>query len=309
VGFIIFAIGCWLELPEKARRIATAVACLACLGLGARSVVRSTDWVTAETFYQRTLAAGGKSLRVAMNLGQVYSSKGEYAKAETLFRRVLEISPEYTIARSNLGEALFRQGKTKEAEAVFAVASKSSEETRKEYPRTWIATLNLAHMRHNEHDDAAALAILAKARTDYPGIWELVRFEAELLREGRGAEAALPAIQSFADENWWHAGAFMALGRLLAEMNDADRAEAALRHASWLDIHDAESLNLIAAMKVRQNRLEAACETQRRAVSRQPDQPHQYLLLSDILERMGRTEEARAALAQKDQLQALAKAQ
>ena len=308
VGFIIFAIGCLIELPDKARRTATALACLACLGLSARSFVRSTDWVTAETFYQRTLAAGGKSLRVAMNLGQVYSSKGEYAKAETLFRRVLDISPDYTIARSNLGEALFRQGKTKEAEAVFAVASKSSEESRKEYPRTWIATLNLAHMRHNEHDDEAAFAILAKARTDYPGIWELVRFEAELLREGRGAEAALPAVRRFADDNWWHAGAFMALGRLLAEMNDADGAEAALRHASWLDIHDAESLNLIAAMNVRQNRLEAACETQRRAVSRQPDQPHQYILLSDILERMGRTDEARAALAHKDQLQALAKA-
>ena len=307
VGFIIFAVGCALELPSKARRIATALACLACLGLSARSFIRSTDWVTAETFYQRTLAAGGKSLRVAMNLGQVYSSKGEYAKAETLFRRVLDISPDYTIARSNLGEALFRQGKTKEAEAVFAVASKSSEASRKEYPRTWIATLNLAHMRHNEHDDEAALAILAKARTDYPGIWELVRFEAELLREGRGADAALPAVRAFANENWWHAGAFMALGRLLAEMNDADQAEAALRHASWLDVHDAESLNLIAAMKVRQNRLEAACEMQRRAVSRQPDQPRQYILLSDILERMGRTEEARATLAQVDQLQALAK--
>ena len=55
--------------------------------------------MTAETFYQRTPAAGGKSLRVAMNLGHVYTSKGEYAKAEALFRRVLEISPDYTMAR------------------------------------------------------------------------------------------------------------------------------------------------------------------------------------------------------------------
>jgi len=307
VGLLIFFAGCFLEMPVTARRFATVFVCLACVGLGARSFVRSGDWVTGETFYERTLAAGGKSLRVAMNLGQVYSTKGEYAKAEALFRRVLEISPDYTIARSNLGEALFRQGKMKEAEAVFAVASKSAEQSRKEYPRTWIATLNLAHMRHNEHDDDAALAILAKARTDYPGIWELVRFEAELLREFRGPEAALPLIRDFADANWWHNGAFLALGRLWAEQGDAERAEAALRHASWLDIHDAESLNLIAAMKVRQNRLESACETQRRAVARQPDQPRQYLLLSDILEKMGRHDEAKAALAQVELLQALAK--
>jgi tetratricopeptide (TPR) repeat protein len=309
VGLLIFVAACCLELPRAGRRVVAALACVACLGLSARSFIRSTDWVSPETFYQRTLAAGGKSLRVAMNLGQVYSSKGEYAKAETLFRRVLEISPDYTIARSNLGEALFRQGKTKEAETVFAAASKSAEQSRKEYPRTWIATLNLAHMRHNEHDNAAALAILEKARADYPGVWELVRFEAELRREVTGPAAALPLIREFATNNWWHGGAFMALGRLWAEQGGADQAEAALRHASWLDIHDAESLNLIAAMKVRQNRLEAACETQRRAVARQPDQPRQYLLLSDILEKMGRNEEARSVLAQVSQLTALARSQ
>jgi tetratricopeptide (TPR) repeat protein len=309
VGFLIFAAGCLLELANRSRRIAVAFVCLACLGLSARSFIRSTDWVTAETFYQRTLAAGGKTLRVALNLGQVYSLKGEYVKAEALFRRVLEISPDYTIARNNLGEALFRQGKTKEAEAVFAAASKSADQSRKEYPRTWIATLNLAHMRHNEHDDEAALAILAKARADYPGIWELVSLEAELTRQVHGAEAALPLIRDFADTHWWHSGVFMALGRLWAEQGYAEQAEAALRHASWLDIHDAESLNIIAAMNVRQNRLDAACKTQRRAVARQPDQPRQYLLLSDILEKMGRHDEAKAALAQVQLLQALAKSQ
>jgi Flp pilus assembly protein TadD len=162
-------------------------------------------------------------------------------------------------------------------------------------------------MRHNEHDDETALAIVGKARADYPGIWELVSFESELLRRTRGAESALPLIREFASHHWWHSGAFMALGRLLAEHGDADQAEEALRHASWLDIHDADSLNLIAEMKVRQNHLDAACATQRRAVARQPDQPRQYLLLSDILEKMGRYDEARAAMAHVDTLQALAK--
>jgi tetratricopeptide (TPR) repeat protein len=309
VGLLIFGAGCLIELSNRSRQVAVAFACIACLGLSARSFVRSTDWLTAETFYQRTLAAGGKSLRVAMNLGHVYSSKGEYTKAEALFRRVLEISPDYTMARSNLGEALFRQGKTQEAEAVFAAASKSAEESRTQYPRTWIATLNVAHLRHKEHDDQTALATLEKARSDYPGIWELVSFEAELLREVRGADSALPMIQDFARTHWWHSGVFLAMGRLYAERGDAELAEAALRHASWLDIHDAESLNLIVAMKMLQNRLEAACEIQRRAVARQPDEPRQYLLLSDILEKMGRNDEARAALDQVSQLNAIARSE
>jgi Flp pilus assembly protein TadD len=82
-----------------------------------------------------------------------------------------------------------------------------------------------------------------------------------------------------------------------------------LRRASWLDIHDADSLNLIAAMNIGQNQLDAALENQRRAVRRQPDQPRQYLLLADILEKLGRHEEAQAALAQLHSLQALAKSQ
>jgi Flp pilus assembly protein TadD len=99
-------------------------------------------------------------------------------------------------------------------------------------------------------------------------------------------------------------GASIALGRLFSEMGDVGKAEAAFRHASWLDVHDAEALNLMALLSVRQNRLDDAFQTQRRAVSRQPDQPRQYLLLSDILVKMGRTDEAHAALAQVTRLKA-----
>jgi len=79
-----------------------------------------------------------------------------------------------------------------------------------------------------------------------------------------------------------------------------------LSHASWLDVHDAEALHLIALIKLRQNHLEEAFRAQRRAVSRQPDQPSQYILLSNILEKMGRSDEAHAALAQVSRLRVLA---
>ena len=73
-----------------------------------------------------------------------------------------------------------------------------------------------------------------------------------------------------------------------------------------LDVHDVEALRLIATMKMRENRLDEAFQAQRRAVARQPDQPSQYILLSDILEKLGRSSEARAARAKVSQLQALA---
>jgi tetratricopeptide (TPR) repeat protein len=307
VGLLIFAAGCCLDFPPRLFRLVAPFASLAVLALGARSFIRSTDWVDEETFYRRTWAAGGTSIRIALNLGQIYSTRGEYAHAEAVYRRILKISPDYLMARTNLGDALARQGKLTEANAIFAAANPAAEQKRKENPRSWIAALNLAHMRYKEDKLEEALAVTTKALDEYPGTWELVSYEAELVRRLRGPEAALPLMREFADHHWWHIGAFMALGRLWGEQGDAAKAESALRHASWLDVHDAESLNLIATMQVYQNRMEAACETQRRAVARQPDQPRQYLLLSDILEKMGRHDEAKAAQAQVAALHALAK--
>ena len=148
---------------------------------------------------------------------------------------------------------------------------------------------------------------MEKARVDYPGIWELISFEAEVLRENRGPAAAMPLVQDFSRTHWWHSGASIALGRLLSEMGDVAKAEAAFRHASWLDVHDAEALNLMALLSVRQNKLEDACKTQRRAVARQPDQPRQYILLADILHKMGRAEEARETLAEVSRLESMAR--
>ena len=273
VGFFIFLAGVAFELPARFQRGAMALACGAVVALSARSAIRSSDWVDPETFYQRTFLAGGSSCRVGVNLAMLYSKRGEYAKAETILRKVLRVYPDYPVARNNLADVMLRQGKTKEAEAMFDSASRTAPEDRHEYPRTWVAALNYAHLRHKEKDDQTALAVMEKARADYPGIWDLISFEAELLRENHGPAAALPLVQDFERTHWWHFGASIALGRLFSQLGDVARAEAAFRHASWLDVHDTEALNLMALLSVRQNRLEEACQTQRRAVARQPDQP------------------------------------
>jgi Flp pilus assembly protein TadD/peptidoglycan/LPS O-acetylase OafA/YrhL len=309
VGFLVFVAGCCLELPRLGIRIALPVACALVLGLGARSFVRSSDWVSAETFYQRTLLAGGISVRMCVNLATIYSKRGETDKAERMLRKVLTADPNYLVARNNLAALLSQRGQKKEAEELFDSVSKPTSQELAAYPRTWAARLNLAGMAHARKDDTTALAIINKAWSDYPGIWEVARYKAELLRTTRGAEAALPILQEFTRDHSWHSEAFIALGRLFWESGDLVHAEEAFRHASWLDVHDAEALGALAILQVQQSRLEDAFQTQRRAVSRQPDEIRPYLLLSDILQKMGRTAEARAATAQVDRLKALAQAQ
>lgn len=309
VGFLMFLAGCVIDLPLYLRRAAIPVACLALVGLSGRSLVRSTDWADEETFYTRTIEAGGATTRAAVNLAEIYSRKGNLAGSERIFRRVLELTPDYPMARNNFANLLHKQGRKAEAEAIFASSSKASVETKRVYPGTWVAVVNLAHMKRAEGDIDGTLKILERARLDYPETWEVLRFQAEVLRVSKRSEAAMQLVENFARKNWWHYEASIALGRLYAEQGDAERATTAWRHASWLDVHDAESLSLMAGIRVRQNRLDEAVKIQRRAVARQPDQPRQYRMLSDILGKMGRTDEARAALTQVSRMEAFAQAQ
>lgn len=308
VGFLVFLGGVVIDLPTPYLRYAVSFACLAVAGLGARSAIRSSDWIEPETFFRRTLAAGGTSTRIGVNLAAIYAERGENAKAEGILRKVLEMMPDHPLARNNLASALSHQGKAKEAQAMFEMANNAAPADRAGYPRTWEAARNLARLRHKEKDESAALAILDKARTDYPDTWELISFEAEILRQTHGSDAAVPMVEEFARDHWWHFGASLALGRLYTEKGDVARAEAAFRHASWLDIHDAEALNLIALIELRYDHLDLACQLQRRAIARRPDEPRQYLFLSQILEKMNRPTDAREALAQISRLQEIAHA-
>jgi Flp pilus assembly protein TadD len=226
-----------------------------------------------------------------------------------MYRQALEETPDYPVAQNNLADTLWRQGKKKEAEILFGQIEKSSTKIRTEYPRTWIGARNLAAMHYAAHESQSALAILDKARADYPEVWELISLESEILRQTEQPDAALRLVENFAHDNWWHHGAALALGRLYAQRGDTIRAEAALHRAIWLDVHDAEAMQLMVMIRMHQNRLDEAFRMQQRAIARQPDEPRQYILLSEILEKMGRDDEAHAALIQVNRLQALVKSQ
>ncbi|HWY39636.1 MAG TPA: tetratricopeptide repeat protein [Chthoniobacterales bacterium] len=306
VGILIFLSGWLIEMPRQWSGVITYAVVIAVIALSARSFIRSGDWSNDETFYKRTLAAGGNSGRVSVNLAQIYARRGDYPAAEKLLREILQSTPDYPTARNTLAAVLRLEGKKAEAETFLQATVRLAEIARHDYPRTWLAALNLAQLRHEAKDDEAALKILEKARASYPNVWDLVSLESELRRVKEGPDAAIPMVEQFLRENWWHHGAAVALGHLYAQKNDAERAEAELRLASRLDVHDAESLRLIALIRVNQKRFDEAVQLQRRAIARQPDQPSQYVFLSNILEKMGRNDEARAALDQVTRLRALA---
>jgi len=295
VGLLIFATGIALDLPQPARPFLIAASSFAVIALSVRSAERSSDWTTPERFYTRTIAAGGDSARVRLNLGQLYAQRGEYVRAEKIFREILVRVPKYPIAEANLANVLFHQGRKKEAEALFASAAASAPQDRKDYPRTWLSAVNLAGMKRQDGDSEGAIRLLERTHADYPDIWEIVSLESEILRQTQGPAIAFKLVENFARTHWWHYESQLALGRLHAEAGNTEAAVSALRAASRLDVHEVEGLNLIALVRLRQHRLAEAYGAQQQAVSRQPDSPSQYQLLARILEQMGQNAEAKIA--------------
>jgi protein O-mannosyl-transferase len=305
VGLLIFATGCIMDLPYWTRRPAIAVILCAVAGFSVGSAVRSSDWVSPETFYQRTIAAGGGTMRMLICLGHVYADQGQDRKAEELFRKILSARPDYDVARTNLGAVLAKQHKNEEASAMLAEAAHNAKLAPDDTPRGWQAARNLAILLHAQKNDAAAIAQLDQARAAYPDVWELVSSESELLRQQHDQKRPLQLVRKFAAKTWWHYNAALALGRLYVQAGDNENAARALQHASDLDIHEVVALDLIARLRLGQNRLEDAFRAQKRAVARQPDAPRQYALLSDILSRMGRKTAADDATAEVARLEAI----
>ena len=295
-GLLLVFLGWMMELPPRAFRIASSCGLVFAIALGVRSTIRSTDWVNAQVFYERTIAAKGWSPRIGSNLASIYENQNRLEEARKLLEQSLAAWPDYPMARSHLAAILARQGLTEQSDRLMAATAAAAPAQRREYPRVWTAALQLAYREIEQHRDDEALHLLGDARQYEPNVWALVALQAEILRRTRGPGAALPMIQKFADDNWWQYPAFLALGKLKAQQGDAAAALIALSHASRLDIHDTEALNLVARINLRAKNFTAALDAQERAISRQPDKPSQYLLFSEVLMQMGRTEQAHKAL-------------
>jgi tetratricopeptide (TPR) repeat protein len=296
MGFFIFLAGVVVALPGRVQKLGAWLTMVAIIAFTARTAVRSGDWVDAETFCARTVAAGGGTPRILNALASIYSQRGDYHKQEQILRKMMAQFPEYVPARMNLGICLSRQGRAAEAEALLGATPAQADQVARQYPRTWMAAVQLAQLRRNAGHPDEALAIVHEARGRFPESWELVKAESELIRETAGPTAAIPLVENFVVAHWWHYDAQSTLGALRFAAGQLDAAIAAFRAASRLDIYDGRALAGVAEIESARGRPEVALEVQLEAMDRDPDQPKHYAELSAILEKLGRKDEAGAAL-------------
>ncbi len=295
VGLLLVFFGWMIELPARAYRAAAVCALFAAVALSVRSTLRSSDWLNARVFYERTIASAGWSPRLGLNLAVIYKSEGRFEEARQLLVHTLAAWPDYPLARSHLASTLVSLGETQKGDNLLARTAAEAPQQSFSYPRTWVASYQLARKEIAAGHEARALDVLAEARKLSPEAWPLVELESEIVRKSQGPQAALPLVEKFAASHWWQYPAFLALGKLKAQQNDTAGALEALRHACRLDLRETQALNLMARIELGVRNFPAALLAQERALSRQPDEPSQYLLYSEVLMQMGRTEQAEKA--------------
>jgi tetratricopeptide (TPR) repeat protein len=296
IGALIFLAGCIRGLPARWQSVAAGFAALAFVALGLRSFERSGDWVDAETFYRRTIAADGVTPRILISLGSIYGQRGDYAQQEAVLRRAAARYPAYVPIRASLGVCLTRQGRAEEARQMFDTTQAASAENARRFPRSWSAVLGQVRILQEAGQREEALRLIDEAQPRFPDTWELLKYGAELRRElGRPAEA-LPPVERYAAKCWWHLDAWLTLAELRLACGRPEEARTAAEQASRLDIYDPRPLMFIAELEMLRARPEAALTAQLEAFSRKPDDPRLYLGLAQILQKLGREAEAVAAV-------------
>jgi tetratricopeptide (TPR) repeat protein len=296
IGFILFLAGAIFALPARTQRWAAGAALLAIVALCVRTSRRSEDWVDAETFCRSTIASGGATPRILSTLAGIYAERGDLQKEEEVLRKTLARFPDFAPARMHLGICLGKQGRTADAENLLAVPEQAAADAARRFPHTWPAALNLAKLRHAAGDTEGTQSILRETRARFPEIWEVVRYQSEIVAEMDGARAALPEVERFAAGHWWHLDAWLTLGRFRFGAGDLDGAVAAFNHASRLDIYNGRPLASLAEVEISRHRNDAALAAQCGAIAREPERPARYLELGAILGQLGRTSEANAAV-------------
>jgi tetratricopeptide (TPR) repeat protein len=307
IGYLLFLAGCVLSLRQWAWQAALPAVALAVGLLGARTAMRASDWTNAETFYWRTINAGGGTPRICNVLANVYGKRQDYLQQERVLRRMVELFPDYTLARINLGTCLVKQGRAEEAKAFLEIDARIPEESRHvAAPNNWLAPLQFAALRAQQGDLEGALNIIREAKRQFPDTWDVIKREAGLCSALGRSEDAARCLEHFLADHWWHEEARLTLAELQLHTGAYREAMATLGIAAWLDLHDARPYALEAQVEIARERYEAACDAQRAAIRRNPGEPVQYLVLAAILHKLGRDEEARAAHSKAQALSAVA---
>jgi tetratricopeptide (TPR) repeat protein len=197
--------------------------------LAGRTAVRTLDWKDQRTFFEKTIAAGGDSARMWINLGGLELSEGKLDRAKSALDKALQKEPDQPLATLNLAVVALRQKDLKTARKLATTASKSD----------WVeaqARELLAVIDFQEKGSANPLRLRLASRTGVPN-WEIEKRYVRLMDEMGSTDSAISELQGCLRREWYRAESWDLLSQLLRKRGKLKEASWASEEAISYDVH------------------------------------------------------------------------
>jgi len=209
--------------------------------LGVRTYIRNPDWHDQRSFLERTIADGGESARMLINLGGLELTEGHIDPGMADLKKALLLSPDQPFGLISLGSAYLRTKQYDLANDQFEKAL--------DFPITAPEALqDIAVVQFQEYR-RDRLDLLRKAAELAPGNWPIQkRYIMHLAELGHNVDA-MTALRAIASDEPWRADTWKLLGDFWARLRQFDSAARAYRKAIDLDVHDDETPRKLSAIE------------------------------------------------------------
>ncbi|HKP04846.1 MAG TPA: tetratricopeptide repeat protein [Chthoniobacterales bacterium] len=200
--------------------------------LGTRTCLRTFDWKDQRTFLERTIAAGGDSARMLINLASLELHEGKLDAAKAHLETALKKEPNQPLAVINLAVVAIRQNDFAAARELLGRA--------KDLPLVDAQAYELlAVLEFKEHEKVDPLRFRLAARTGPPH-WRIEKRYIEVLDQVAGPPTAIHELQLCLQTQWYRAESWQMLSRLFAKSGSSRQATEALEQANDYDVHLSE---------------------------------------------------------------------
>ena len=220
------------KLKSPRSTVATAMAGLLVLWiafLGARTFVRTLDWKDQRTFLERTIAHGGDSARMLINLGGLELTEGKLEDAAVHLHAALQKKPDQPLAVINLAAVALKQNDFKLARELLTRAT--------QMPLVDAEAHQLLAVLENKENGKIDMMRMRLASRTGPPNWSIEKRYIQLLDQTAGTAAAINELLSCLQFQWYRAESWKLLSDLHAKLGHSKQAAEALEQARAYDVH------------------------------------------------------------------------
>jgi tetratricopeptide (TPR) repeat protein len=197
--------------------------------LGVRAFARTFDWKDQRTFLERTIACGGDSARMLINLGVLELNEGKLPEAAIHLHAALQRKPDQPLAIINLAALALKQNDFKVARELLNRAT--------QMPIVGAeANRMLAVLEYKEHGKVDVMRMRLASRSGPPN-WAIEKAYIQLLDETGARSGAINELLGCLQTQWYRAESWLLLSELETKAGHPDQSANALAQAWAYDVH------------------------------------------------------------------------